>query len=538
MQAKLVFVSGSKSGTSVVLALGHNSIGRNRDQRVMFSRDEIIVSAEHADITYRDGRYVLRDHNSRNGTFVNRERILQKTLEPGDIVEFGRGGPSAQFVMDTEAGMTPTLDLADKKTPDALRKLATSQTKQPVPTSTGSSRRFPSTRDFVSLVQRNKRRALINTIGLVALLAVVSGVAFWQMRQRGSLQDSLADFAMTLDAERGTRSVLERNLIDVQVRYDSLLDAVEGAERERRAAEAAAVRNVSTRNVAARLSGGVGLIVYSYGFTRSGTNELLRYRTDAQDTPLTRFNSQGQIVPEVDFGGDGPPVQRQGSATGFLVDSTGWIITNRHVAQPWSQDDGLLGLRMQGWDVEPQFITLQIYFPPGNLSYPLRVAAVSDQVDLAVMRTSSRQIEAPVLPLSSDDHLVPPGEHIAFIGYPTGVHNLLFRVADDQRNDILTRVGEEPVDLARELARLGQIQPLVTAGDISDTTGTEIIHTAAATGGGSGGPLIATSGTVVAIHYAAVRSPIRGDPFQTQRGVRAGFAWELLPALLRARLRQ
>ncbi len=88
------------------------------------------------------------------------------------------------------------------------------------------------------------------------------------------------------------------------------------------------------------------------------------------------------------------------------------------------------------------------------------------------------------------------------------------------------------------MARLGQIQPLVTSGDISDTTDTEIIHTASATGGGSGGPLIATSGRVVAIHYAAVRSPIRGDPFQTQLGVRAGFAWELLPAWLRNKLRQ
>ncbi len=505
----------------------------------MFSRDEIIVSAEHADITYRDGKYVLRDHNSRNGTFVNWERILQKTLEPGDIIEFGRGGPSAQFVLDTEAAMTPTLDLADRGMPDALRKLTTSHTKGPDSTTTGALRRFPSTRDFVSLVQRNKRRALVNTIGLVALLAVVSAVAFWQVRQRSGLQDSLAEFALTLDAERGTRSVLERNLTDIQVRYDSLLETVEAAQRERRAAEAAATRNVSTRNVAARLSGGVGLIVYSYGFTRSGTKELLRYRTDAQNMPLTRFNSQGQIVPEVDFGGDGPPVQRQGSATGFLVDSAGWVITNRHVAQPWSQDStALLSLRMQGWDVEPQFITIQIYFPPGDQSYPLRVEAVSDQVDLAVMRTSSRQIEAPILPLSSEDRLIPPGEHIAFIGYPTGVHNLLFRVADDRRNEILSRVSEEPVDLAQELARLGQIQPLVTSGDISDTTDTEIIHTAAATGGGSGGPLIATSGRVVAIHYAAVRSPIRGDPFQTQRGVRAGFAWKLLPAWLRNKLRQ
>ena len=174
-----------------MLTLGRNSIGRKRNQRVMFSRDEIIVSAEHADITYSDGRYVLRDHNSRNGTFVNWERILQKTLESGDIIEFGRGGPSAQFVTDTEEAMIPTLDLAEKGTPDALRKLPTPQTNVPDSTTTGVRRRFPSTRDFVSLVQRNKRRAFINTIGLVALLAVISGVAFWQIRQRGTISAGL-----------------------------------------------------------------------------------------------------------------------------------------------------------------------------------------------------------------------------------------------------------------------------------------------------------------------------------------------------------
>ena len=116
------------------------------------------------------------------------------------------------------------------------------------------------------------------------------------------------------------------------------------------------------------------------------------------------------------------------------------------------------------------------------------------------------------------------------------MHNLLFRVADDERNEILARIGDDPVDLARELGRLRQIQPLVTRGAISDTTGTELIHTASATGGGSGGPLMLSNGFVVAIHYAAVRSPIRGDPFQTQRSVRAAFVWDILPAELRNRI--
>jgi len=154
-----------------------------------------------------------------------------------------------------------------------------------------------------------------------------------------------------------------------------------------------------------------------------------------------------------------------------------------------------------------------------------------------VMNTVGSGVHGPILPMEPDDLAIPPGEPIAFIGYPTGVHNLLFRVTRDERSKILERVGEKPVDLARELARQNQVQPLVTSGSISDTTRTELIHTAAATGGGSGGPLIGSGGLVVGIHYAAVRSPIRGDPFQTQRGVRIGFAWDVLPPDIRDKLR-
>ncbi len=536
MRAKLVFVTGSKSGSSTPLLEGENTIGRKQNQDVRFSGDEVLVSAEHAYITFRDGRYVLRDVSNRNGTFVNRKRVLEKVLEPGDIVEFGMGGPSAQFVLDSEAVITPTLDLSDTQAHETLGRVSRGFGRAS-DTASDLLRRFPSTRDFISLVQGNKRRALSNTIGLVILLALVSGVAIWQMRQRNGLKDALGEFAMTLEEERGTRADLERNLSDVQVRYDSLLDAIEDVARERRDAElAAAAGNASTRNLASRLSAGVGLIIYSYGFTSNRTGEFLRHRIDAQGMGRTRFNRQGLPVPEVAFDGDGPLVQRQGSATGFLIDSAGWILTNRHVAEPWLQDDALLTLRMQGFDVQPEFITLAIYFPPGERSYPLRVESTTDEVDLALMRAPVRQLDAPVLTLSTEDRLVSPGEQVAFIGYPTGVHNLLFRVADDERNEILARIGDEPVDLARELGRRRQIQPLVTRGAISDTTSTEIIHTASATGGGSGGPLILSDGTVVAIHYAAVRSPIRGDPFQTQRGVRAAFVWDLLPAELRARI--
>lgn len=528
MNAKLVFITGSRAGTSALLEAAENTIGRKAGQSIMFPRDEILVSAEHATIVLRGDRYYVRDLGSRNGTFVNQERVTERMLEPGDVIEFGVGGPSAQFVIDTEVTMTPTLDLGDDKAPAALRRLSKSRAK-PAGLVTGELlRRFPSTRDFVALVQKNRRRATVNTIGLVALVAVAGAVVVWQSRNQSGLQDRLALFASELDAERGTRKALQRNLSDIQTRYDSLLKAVE---------QSAAASNQTVRDAAARFSRGVGLIVYSYGFARPGTTELLRYQVDPQNRPRTRISRIGQIVPVFGFGGSGPPVQRQGSATGFLVDSAGWVLTNRHVAEPWREDVALDALREDGVDAVPRFIVLQIYFPPGGPPHPLRVHATSTEADVAVMSTVGSGVHGPVLPMEPNDLAIPPGAPIAFIGYPTGVHNLLFRVERDERSEILERVGEQPVDLARELARQNRIQPLVTSGSISDTTRTELIHTAEATGGGSGGPLIGSGGLVVGIHYAAVRSPIQGDPFQTQRGVRIAFAWDVLPPEIRDKLR-
>ena len=528
MNAKLVFITGSKAGTSEWLDGTRNSIGRGPNQSIVFSRDEILVSAEHAIIVHQGDRYVLHDRRSRNGTFVNQQRVSERVLQPGDMIEFGLGGPSAQFVVDTEVVMTPTLDVGADNTPAALRQLATSRQEKDQGHSQHLRDRPSTTREFMALgLQRSRRRLRRTTIRLVAFIIVAAGgLVIWQVRNQGELQDRLALFASELDTERGTRLTLQRNLSDIQLRYDSLLKTV----------ELGAGSNRTTRNLAARFSGGVGLIVYSYGFTRAGTSDLLRYQIDARNNPRTRINRLGQMVPLFGFSGTGPAVQRQGSATGFLVDSAGWVLTNRHVAEPWREDLSFDALREDGFDIEPRFIVLQIYFPPGGQARQLRVHATSREADVAVMNIVTQNVDAPVLPLAEDDFATPPGEPIAFIGYPTGVHNLMFRLPGDQRTEILGRVGERPVDLARELALLNQIQPLVTSGSISDTTLTELIHTAAATGGGSGGPLFGSSGLVVGIHYAAVRSPIQGDPFQTQRGVRISFAWNVLPADIRDKL--
>lgn len=534
-----MFLTGSKSGSSVPLGSDRSTVGRAADQNIRFSPDEILVSAQHATITREGDRYLIRDEGSRNGTFVNHIRVTEKALAEGDVIEFGPGGPSAQFALEGAAAMTPTLDLSKGQAPAELVRAAQRRIGQRPTHLNPVQKGFSATREFVAVAyQRSSKRARWTTIALVALIALsVGGVAAWQARSRAQLQRALDAFAAVLEAERGSRSMLEQNLAAVQIRYDSLLQEVEESRLELEANRREVSRSARlTEAVNRSFSRGVALLVFSYGYAERGGSELLRYQVDAQGRTMMRRLPDGRVVPHLGFGGEGPPLSSEGSATGFLVDSAGWILTNRHVARPWEAEEGLASLRAMGLDVAPQFIELRAYFPPGDKSYALMVHGASEDVDIGVMRTRDEPVEAPVLPMADAALAIPPGEQLVFIGYPTGVHNLLFRIPKDERSEILESAGDNPLTLARALAERRLIQPLVISGTVSDTTGIEIIHTATATGGGSGGPLIGLEQRVIGIHYAAVRSPIRGDPFQTQRGVRIGFAYPVFPEELRERL--
>ncbi len=52
--------------------------------------DDITVSRRHVEISPTDGGYSVRDVGSLNGTYVNRERIDEVRLAPGDEVQIGK----------------------------------------------------------------------------------------------------------------------------------------------------------------------------------------------------------------------------------------------------------------------------------------------------------------------------------------------------------------------------------------------------------------------------------------------------------------
>jgi adenylate cyclase len=85
--AKLVVTSPEGTRKETVLR-AINTLGRHPDQHVQIL--DRVVSKEHALITFSDGAYWLQDMNSRNGTYVNNERLTGKQrLNDGDTIVLG-----------------------------------------------------------------------------------------------------------------------------------------------------------------------------------------------------------------------------------------------------------------------------------------------------------------------------------------------------------------------------------------------------------------------------------------------------------------
>jgi pSer/pThr/pTyr-binding forkhead associated (FHA) protein len=64
------------------------SIGRSANHDIVI--DNFAVSANHALITKDGNRYVLKDTNSKNGTFLNGYTVDQAVLKNGDVITIGK----------------------------------------------------------------------------------------------------------------------------------------------------------------------------------------------------------------------------------------------------------------------------------------------------------------------------------------------------------------------------------------------------------------------------------------------------------------
>jgi hypothetical protein len=87
-EAVLVVQRGMGEGTSYLLVGDLVTAGREPDSDLFL--DDVTVSRRHAELRRMASGWLLRDVGSLNGTYVNRRRIEEVALTPGDEVQIGK----------------------------------------------------------------------------------------------------------------------------------------------------------------------------------------------------------------------------------------------------------------------------------------------------------------------------------------------------------------------------------------------------------------------------------------------------------------
>jgi two-component system, cell cycle response regulator len=84
----LLRLDGAEAGRAFTLGKEQFSIGRRRCSNQLELQD-VSVSRAHARISFTNGKHVVEDLASRNGTFVRGQRVTRAVLGDGDLIQFG-----------------------------------------------------------------------------------------------------------------------------------------------------------------------------------------------------------------------------------------------------------------------------------------------------------------------------------------------------------------------------------------------------------------------------------------------------------------
>ena len=245
---------------------------------------------------------------------------------------------------------------------------------------------------------------------------------------------------------------------------------------------------------------GVCLIAGSFYFVETGTGRPLRYAEAQVNDSGSAVQSSGApeaLTPE----GNAAVAEYEFVGTGFHV-GQGFVITNRHIAQPWIADDRAQSIS-DSLKAQPRLKKLIAYFPGFTQAIQLEFKSASQRDDLAICTLTMEKIPEtiPVLPLETDPDAVAVGKTVVMMGYPSGPDRLLALLDDAESRGIQQRYGTPMAQLGY-LAETKRIQPLTTQGSITDLDVRRIVYDARTAEGGSGAPLFGPSGRVIGVNFA------------------------------------
>ena len=365
MTAQFRFLSGARAGEVATFHKTYIGLGRHPLSDVRFDTErDLDVSSRHAAIVRHGAAFSLRDLGSKNGTFVNGERITgDVVLQDGDVIGFGPQGPSVEFrVLAAEGERDAVTGSRERRASAALRLVA----------------------ELAHL--RRTTKVLIGLLGLT-----LAGFAWSQWEA--------ARDARALVALRARADSLHREAQRLLSRFQSELESVRDALRESQAevarlrSELAAAGSGSDAPSVARLRAQLD--------TAEARQRGLAGAAAVDYRAIARKNQDAVAMLVVKFSD-----VEVFTGTAFAVDSQGTLVTNKHV---------LVG---EAGDRRP--VAIAVKFSGSKQWFQGRFVGVADTADVGVLQVDVRGGTPRVFGLLEQAGGLQRGDPVAIIGYPLG----------------------------------------------------------------------------------------------------------------------
>ncbi|HEY6061537.1 MAG TPA: trypsin-like peptidase domain-containing protein [Gemmatimonadales bacterium] len=453
MSAQFKFLSGARAGQVETFQKAYLGLGRHPLSDVRFDAErDLDVSSRHAAIITRTDGFVLQDLGSKNGTYVNGQRIEgDRVLRDGDVIGFGAKGPALEFhIVEGDVTAEPTATAAA-----AAGRL--SQPKQVVPAVAPVTRepaprrpRSRSTTAIIEMATRPMRRTVAASLALVVVVIGLAGFVIW----RGA-RERQADIARIKAWADSVTEQAQRTAQQFQTEVQGLREANQQAVAEIERLHRELAQAGSDAGAVSRLRAQI---------EQAQARQLLITGAGAVDyRAISARNQNAVALVLVEFS-----ETERFSGTAFAVDSQGTLVTNKHV---------LVG---ENGDRTPRRIAVK--FSGSRQWFQGRFIGVADGADIGVLRVVIAGGTPRVLGLQHDPRSLERGDPVAIIGYPLGLDLPM----EGQGMDVVA-------------------SPTLTVGTASKVLPSVVQVDGYGAPGSSGSPIFDHDGRVIAVLYGGVQ---------------------------------